>query len=73
MWPPLRDGSWVGRSRCVRKASRSRSPTPSGRGSFPEIPEPEASALLAACGVVAAFVPARRAARVNPAIALRAE
>ena len=32
-----------------------------------------AAALLAACGFVAAFVPARRAARVNPVIALRAE
>jgi putative ABC transport system permease protein len=32
-----------------------------------------AAALLAACGVVAALVPARRAARVNPVIALRAE
>jgi predicted permease len=32
-----------------------------------------AAALLAACGVIAAFVPARRAARVNPVIALRTE
>jgi predicted permease len=32
-----------------------------------------AAALLAACGIVAAFVPARRAARVNPIIALRVE
>jgi putative ABC transport system permease protein len=32
-----------------------------------------AAALLATCGVTAAFVPARRAARVNPVIALRAE
>ena len=32
-----------------------------------------AAALLAACGVIAAFVPARRAAHVNPVVALRAE
>ena len=32
-----------------------------------------AAALLAACGVLAAFIPARRAARVNPVIALRVE
>jgi len=32
-----------------------------------------AAALLGACGVAAAFVPARRAARVNPVIALRME
>jgi predicted permease len=32
-----------------------------------------ATAVLTACGVLAAFVPARRAARVDPAIALRAE
>jgi putative ABC transport system permease protein len=32
-----------------------------------------AAALLSGCGVMAAFVPARRAARVDPVIALRAE
>jgi predicted permease len=32
-----------------------------------------AAALLAACGVIAAFIPARRAARVDPVIALRVE
>ena len=32
-----------------------------------------AAALLAVCSVTAAFVPARRAARVNPVIALRLE
>jgi predicted permease len=32
-----------------------------------------AAVLLAACGVIAVFVPARRAARVDPVIALRAE
>jgi putative ABC transport system permease protein len=32
-----------------------------------------AAALLAACGVIAAFVPARRAARVNPIVALRVD
>ena len=32
-----------------------------------------AAALLGACGVAAAFVPARRAARVNPVIAMRVE
>jgi ABC-type antimicrobial peptide transport system permease subunit len=32
-----------------------------------------ATAVLTACGILAAFIPARRAARVDPAIALRAE
>jgi ABC-type antimicrobial peptide transport system permease subunit len=32
-----------------------------------------AATLLLSCGVVATFIPARRAARVDPLIALRAE